>query len=169
MKKLLCSLVVLLTIFTACKKSNVDPSDGPVSFSAKINGKLTTFTSIKVDTSGGEINVMAASDSLHSFPALQLFLTTNGPLKPGIYPSQALVSPQAPSSYLNYIVPAGGGSFATVMYASYNDSIIVSSASSQGMSGTFHGTVDNHYFDFQTLAYKDSLISVTEGTFNVRF
>ncbi|MBS1662180.1 MAG: hypothetical protein JST68_14140 [Bacteroidetes bacterium] len=170
MKKLLYSSVVLLILFTACKKSNVDdPSSGPITVSAKINGKLTTFSAITVDTTGGEIDIMAGTDSLHSFPAIQLFLTTNGPLKPGVYPSQALVNPSAPNSYLNYIVPAGGGSFATVMYASYNDSIIVSSVTSKGVSGTFYGTVDNHYLDFQTLAYKDSLIYVTEGTFNVKF
>ncbi|HEY6902313.1 MAG TPA: hypothetical protein VI233_16770, partial [Puia sp.] len=121
------------------------------------------------DTTNGEINVMALSDTLGHFPALQIFLTTNGPLKPGIYANQALVDPRAPSSYLNYIVGAGGGSFNTIMYASYNDSVIVSSVTSYGMSGTFHGTVDNHYFDANSTSFKDSIISVTEGTFNVRF
>jgi hypothetical protein len=171
MKKLLCLSVSLILIFAACKKSNSNPSSNtPYGISAKINGTLTSFgANVTIDTTGDEVDIIGSVDSLGGYPGLNLFISENGPLKAGIYPNQAFVDPMTPSSYLNYYTTAGGGSFNTVTYASTDDTITVTSVTSKAIAGTFHGTVVNHYFDTNTDTFKDSTITVTDGTFNVNF
>jgi len=171
MKKILFSALALILLFVACSKSN-SSKPAPYGISATINGKATTFNGfITVDTTGGQIDISGSTDTLTGgFPELEFLITpASGAVKPGLYPNQALVNPNAANSYLNYLTTPGGGISNTIQFGSYDDSLTVTSISSTAISGTFHGTADYHYFDPNALAFKDSIITITNGTFNVKF
>lgn len=149
-------LVVLSFPFFSCNKSN-SPATPPSTVSANINGTPTMFNAIiTVDSlsTPGTVYIVAHTDSANLTPLLEITLS-NTPLKTMTYPYTD--STGGPLGLLGYTLWKGG---TAVQYPDVTDTVILTAANRNWISGTFQGTC----------AYSpDSVVSITNGQFTVSY
>jgi hypothetical protein len=167
MKRIALTLLICSAIFAACKKSN-SSKPATVGISCDINGQAETFNgSVNVDTTGGQVAVLASQDSLNAWPALEFVIAPAGPLTVGIYPAQNLVNPNQSSSVFSYVAPATTQFESTDQFVSADDTITVTSVTSTTVSGTFHGTALFQYYNPILENSVDSTVTITNGKFTI--
>jgi len=122
---------------------------------------------VTVDTTGGQVAVIATEDSSLPYPNLEFVIAPVGPLTPGIYPAQNLV-PLESNSILSYVAPPTQQIESTDFFVSADDTITVTSVTSTTVSGNFHGTALFQYYDPISENSVDSTITITNGVFNIK-
>jgi hypothetical protein len=171
MKRVLIGGVCFFLLVTACNKNH--PSNQrnpiPVGISAIVNGHKTTFNrNISIDTSSinHTISINAEGDST-AFKSTRLNIIVRGPgpglVKPGIY------------TYYSYDLEGSLGisttiDYSVILFGSYNDTINVLTVTDTTISGLFKGDIEGQIRDFNDPGNpRDSVITVTEGKFNLRW
>jgi hypothetical protein len=159
MRRLLFALFSATTLLpsSGCSKDPGEPPAPPANVSATINGTPTTFNAIiTVDTlsTPGTVYIVAHSDSANLTPLLEITLS-NTPLRPGVYPFADTTGGDI--ALLGYTLWLNGGA---VQYPSVSDTVTLTAAYRDWISGTFQGTCEYS---------ADSVVSVTNGQFAVSY
>ncbi len=170
MKNPLCLALFLCFILAACSKSNskISTTFAP-GISVTINGKKTTFNNfIYMDTTQGELAVNTEGDSA-GFTGTGLSLIINPfPIKTGLYPNANMVfNSDNNSSELGANTSINGSQ---VLFGSYDDSVTVTAVTDSTVVGTFHGHMHGQVLDQNSQSgYRDSVITCTDGKFNIKY
>jgi len=169
MKKIILYPLIAVLVLTACSKSNSKTDPVAPGISAMLNGKYVTFNDgIYIDTSGGEIFVTASCDSApYRGSIIEILLAPTGKLKPGLYPNGSL-NPLAP--YTSELGISTTIDYSQVLFGSYNDSVIVNTATDSTVTGTFFGDDHGQVIDQNNQPpYRDSTAKFTNGKFSVKW
>jgi len=149
-------------LLTACAKSHPATPTPPFSVSASINGVPTTFNAIiTVDSvsTPGTLYIVAHSDSANLTPMVEITLTSNTALKPGIYPYNQLTDStgnvQGLIGYTNW------SSDTDDQYFSLTDTVTLTTVNKTWLSGTFQGSCQAGYDSVATYN------TITNGQFTV--
>jgi hypothetical protein len=160
--RLLAILSISAIFFMACAKSHPATPTPPFSVSASINGVPTTFNAIiTVDSvsTPGTVYIVAHSDSANLTPLVEITLTSNTALKPGIYPYNQLTDStgniQGLIGYTNW------SSDTDNQYFSLTDTVTLTTVNKTWLSGTFQGSCQAGYDSVATYN------TITNGQFTV--
>ena len=160
--RLLTLLSLSVILFMACVKSHPATPTPPFNVSASINGVPTTFNAIiTVDSvsTPGTVYIVAHSDSANLTPLVEITLTSNTALKPGIYPYNQLTDStgniQGLIGYTNW------SSDTDNQYFSLTDTVTLTTVNKTWLSGTFQGSCQAGYDSVATYN------TITNGQFTV--
>jgi|GEM_PF-2830498 hypothetical protein len=160
--RLLTLLSISAVLFLACAKSHPATPTPPFSVSASINGVPTTFNAIiTVDSvsTPGTVYIIAHSDSANLTPLLEVTLTANTALKPGVYPySQLTDSTSNLQGLIGYTIWTGDSDN---QYFSLSDTVMLTTVNKTWLSGTFSGSCQAGYDSVATYN------TITNGQFTV--
>lgn len=160
--RLLTLLSLSAILLIACAKSHPATPTPPFSVSASINGVQTTFNAIiTVDSvsTPGTVYIVAHADSNNLTPLLEVTLTSNTALKPGIYPYNQLTD--STSNVQGLIGYTNWSSDTDNQYFSLTDTVTLTTVNKTWLSGTFQGTCQTGYDSVATYS------TITNGQFIV--
>ena len=141
-----CIALLPLLLFMACAKSHPATPTPPFSVSASINGVPTTFNAIiTVDSisTPGTVYIIAHADSRNLTPLIQVTLTSNTALKPGIYSYNQLSD--SSSNIQGLIGYTNWNGNTDNQYFSLSDSVTLTTVNKTWLSGTFSGSCQAGY------------------------
>lgn len=160
--RLLTLLSLSAILLIACAKSHPATPTPSFSVSATINGVPSTFNAIiTVDSisTPGTVYIIAHSDSANLTPLLEVTLTSNTALKPGIYSynqlSDSTSNTQGLIGYTNW------NSDTDNQYFSLTDTVTLTTVNKTWLSGTFQGYCQTGYDSVAIYT------TVTNGQFTV--
>lgn len=168
MKWILFAAVTMVIVALGCKKHSHSaiPSSG---ITCNVDGKPTSFNErIWLDTINTGIIINGIADTVSGLPYIQIDVSPAAQMDTGLYVNDSLAMPGQNASFLVYQTASATGAINSLFFHSTDDSLGVNSINGAVISGTFHGTAKTLYFDPNTSSLRDSIITLTDGTFNIR-
>jgi hypothetical protein len=151
-----------VAFLVACHKSHPAGPTPPFSVSANINGVPTTFNAIiTVDSvsTPGTVYIVAHADSANLTPLMEVTLTSNTALKPGLYPYNNLSD--STSDIQGLIGYTSFSNDTDNQYFSLTDTVTLTTVNKTWLSGTFSGSIQSGYDSVATYS------TITNGQFTV--